>query len=149
MNRKLIIILALLFALACKSDSNTKLEFPEEFKGVIWEYYEEEQDSSDFFIEFTTDELYFYDNFDEDCYYFSKATLVEKDDEKYTIEEVYDGEIEGSSAYIKRVDDELWVSGVESYQTKEIYVQSDRAKTSFEPKCEYSPLKKKSKLLQN
>jgi len=145
-NTSFFLLAIFVFATACKSNSDAKLEFPEEFRGVIWEFSEEDQDSSDFFIEFSNDEIFFTDNFDEDCYYFSKGSLVEKKGERYTIEEVYDGEVEGSSAYIKRINNELWVSGVESYQTKEVYVQSERTKPSFVPKCEDSPLKRKSML---
>jgi hypothetical protein len=148
-NISFLIIAVFIFATACKSNSDADLEFPEEFRDVIWEFYEEGQDSSDFFIEFTEDELFFTDNFYEDCFFVSKGTLVNKKGERYTIEEVYDGEIEGSSAYIKRINNELWVSGVESYETKEIYIQSERTKSSFVPKCEDSPLKRKSILLRD
>ena len=137
------LIVALFFGTACKSDSDTKLEFPEEFRGVIWEYAED--DSSEFFMEFYDTEIEFTSNYDfEDCYFISKAELVEINSEgKFFIEEVEDGEIIGSSAYIKREGNELWVSGVKTYQTKDVYVQSTVSTSSFEPKCDDSPLKSK------
>lgn len=119
----------------CKDD-NGALEFPEELRGVIWEYAEDNQDSSEFFMEFTAEEITFTGYFPGDCYYISKATLVEKNGEKYTVEEVYEGKVEGSSGYIKRVDNDLWVSGVRTYETKDIYRISERTKNSFTPKCE-------------
>ena len=138
---QILMILILIVLTACKNNSDTKLEFSEEFRNLTWEFTEEGQGSDDFFLEFRTNELFFTDNFQGDCYYRSKATLVDKNDDKYTIEENVDGEIEGSSAYIKVENDELWISGTESYQTKEVYIQSIRSASSFEPKCEDSPIK--------
>ncbi|XWN36295.1 MAG: hypothetical protein ROO71_10065 [Balneola sp.] len=130
----LLLLLLVLFTLTCK-DSTEELQFPDKFQNILWEYAED--DSTEFFMEFTDDEIKFTGKYGfEDCYYFSNAQLVDIDSNgKFFVEESEDGEVQGSSAYIKREENELWVSGVRTYQTKETYKQSTRSKNSFQPVC--------------
>ncbi|MEQ9090305.1 MAG: hypothetical protein RIE52_04405 [Balneola sp.] len=130
-----VIILVLAFNTSCDNSSDPAV-FPKDFRNVIWELTED--DSTKIYMEFFAIDVEVTNNytFDVECYATEKAKLIAISEAGgYFVQEISGGEFFNSSAFIKRESDELWVSGVPSFEPKDIYQISTRTKDSFEPIC--------------
>lgn len=131
-----IIIVVLVFNTSCDNSSDPVV-FPKDFRNVIWELTED--DSTNIYMEFLAIDVEVTKNYTQDieCYASNKAKLIAISEAgAYLVQEISGGEFFNSSAFIKRESDELWVSGVPSFEPKDIYRISTRSKDSFEPDCD-------------
>lgn len=130
----LLVVAGLILLVSCKNNDDSQDDLiPKEFH-FLWEFVNNSQQESTF-IKFEDDKVLIYMYEGENCFYKYTDALVSREGDKYIFKET-DYEDEPTYAvYMKVENGELWVSGVRTFQTKEVFVKSQQEESSFTPLC--------------